>query len=260
MQGLARLAVPSLILAILAGAPAAWPQPMADSFEITLAMPEGRGHRVAVMLTTPAPGRALPGIVILPDEAGLDGRTARLADVMLTEGWVAIEMDPEPLSPDGAAVPPPPAPRRLGQLLRALHGVLRSDVRVDPERIAVLGLGTGGRGALHAAQDGGGPGFAAHAALYPGCAGLSAEMEAAPGAPALLLLPGAEEPEGACAGLGAAVLRMPGATYAWDHSLGTGMWRWSAAGSVPIRPDRPTTEAGEARLVSFLASAFSGVR
>ncbi len=251
-------------LALLAAAPvapgAAGAQVLADSFDMLLAQPPRRDHRVALLLATPDAGRALPAVLILPDEAGLDGRTARLADAMLARGWVGIEVDPDPPSPDGAAAPPPPTPRRLGLLLRALGEALRRDERIDPRRIAVIGLGPGGRAAIHAAQGKGGPGFAAHAALYPDCASLAAGQEAPVEAPALLLLPGAEEPEGTCAGLGAAVMRLEGATYGWDLASPGGLRRWTAAGSTPIHPDLAASQAAEAALAGFLAEAFSRVR
>ncbi|WP_144404509.1 hypothetical protein [Belnapia sp. F-4-1] len=260
MRHLARLAVPALLAAALSATGRAAAQPMTDSFDMLLAPPQGRSQHVATMLVTPQPGRALPAVVILPDEAGLDGRTARLADAVLARGWVGIEVDPEPLSLDGAAVPPPPAPPRLGRLLRALHEALQTDDRVDPRRIAVIGLGPGGRAAIHAGLGDGRPGFAAHAALYPGCAALAAEQEEAPEAPALLLVPGTEEPEGACAGLGARVERFAGATYGWDHLMTGGMRRWTATGSTPIRSDMAVAAAAEAALTDFLAEAFSRVR
>jgi hypothetical protein len=260
MRHLAKLAAPALLAAaLLAPGPAA-AQPMTDSFDMLLALPRNRDHRVAVMLVTPVPGRGLPAVIILPDEAGLDGRTARLADAVNGHGWVAIEVDPEPLSPDGAAVPPPPSPLRLGRMMRAMHEALQTDERIDPRRIAVIGLGPGGRAAIHSALGDGRPGFVAHAALYPDCAALAAEQEAPPESPALLLLPGAEEPEGACAGLGTRVHRLDGATYGWDNPIAGAMRRWTATGSTPIHPDGPTTAAAEAILGRFLAEAFSRVR
>lgn len=260
MRRLIRLAAPALVAAALLGPCRGGAQPLTDSFDMLLTQPDARTHRLALLLTTPQPGRALPAVIILPDEAGLDSRTARLADAMLQRGWVSIEVDPEPLSLDGAAVPPAPSPRRLGRTLRALHEALRTDERVDPRRIAVIGLGPGGRSALHAALGDGRPGFAAHAALYPDCAALAAEMEAPPESPALLLLPGAEEREDACKGLGARVQRLEGATYGWDHVMAGAMRRWTAAGSTPVHPDWLTTEAGEALLTDFLAVAFNHVR
>lgn len=251
-------------LALLAAAPlapgAAGAQVVADSFDILLPQPPRRDHRVALLLATPAPGRALPAVLILPDEAGLDGRTARLADAMLARGWVSIEVDPDPPAPDGAPAPAPPTPGRLGLLLRALREALLRDERIDPRRIAVIGLGPGGRAAIHAAQGDGRPGFAAHAALYPDCAALAAGQAAPVEAPALLLLPGAEEPAGACDGLGAGVARLEDATYGWDLAAAAGLRRWTAAGSTPIRSDLAASQAAEAALVGFLAEAFSRAR
>jgi dienelactone hydrolase len=260
MRHLARLAAPALLAATLLAPGHAGAQPLTDSFDMLLAPPQGRAQRIALMLVTPMPHRALPAVIIVPDEAGLDGRTARLADVALGRGWVSIEVDPEPLSLDGAAVPPPPTPLRLGRLLRELHEALQADERIDPRRIAVIGLGPAGRAAIHAAFGDGRPGFAAHAGLYPDCAALAAEQEVPPEAPALLLLPGAEEPAGACAGLGARVQRLEGATYGWDHLMAGTMHRWTAGGSTPVHPDGPTTEAAESALTAFLAEAFSRVR
>lgn len=260
MRHLAKLAAPALLVAALLAPGQAAAQPMTDSFDMLLAPPQGREQRIGVILVTPQPERALPAVIIVPDEAGIDSRTARLSDVMLARGWVGIEIDPEPLSLDGAAVPPPPSPLRLGRLLRSLHEALQTDARVDPRRIAVVGLGTGGRAAVHAALEDGRLGFAAHAALYPGCEALAAEQEVPPDAPALLLLAGAEEPPDACAGLGARLHRMEGATYGWDHLIAGAMRRWTSAGSTPVHPDGQATEAGEMILTRFLAEAFGAVR
>ncbi len=260
MRHLAKLAAPALLVAALLAPGQAAAQPMTDSFDMLLAPPQGREQRIGVMLVTPQPERALPAVIIVPDEAGIDGRTARLSDVMLARGWVGIEIDPEPLSLDGAAVPPPPSPLRLGRMMRAMHEALQTDERIDPRRIAVIGLGPGGRAAIHGALGDGRQGFVAHAALYPDCAALAAEQEAPPESPALLLLPGAEEPEGACAGLGTRVHRLDGATYGWDNPIAGAMRRWTATGSTPIHPDGPTTAAAEVIQCRSLAEAFRRAR
>ena len=142
--------------------------------------------------------------------------------------------------------------------------------RVDPYRVAVVGLGFGGRAALHPAarkpaDTAAPPSFAAHAALYPGCAAIAAEGAETPAAPALVLLPGADEPHAACAELdGEQVLlqRLEGATYAWDLpvdvGINGGMRRWSGGGSAPIRPDPATAAAAEGALLRFLRGAFGG--
>ena len=135
--------------------------------------------------------------------------------------------------------------RLAAPMLRDLYEALQTDARIDPRRIAVIGLGPGGRAAIHAAFAVGRPGFVAHVALYPDCAGLAAEQETPTETPALLLLPGAEEAEGACAGLGVDVRRMAGATYGWDYLMAGAMRRRTATGYLPVQPDGLTSQAAE---------------
>lgn len=239
-----------------------------ESFNALLVLPGGGDVRhLPALLTDPGGPGQRPAVVIVPDEAGIDGRTGRLADLAGRAGWIAVETDPEAVALDGSAVPPPPRPARLADWLRALQGVLADDPRVDSNRIAVVGLGAGGRAALHVAAGGSAgdaaPAFAAHAALYPGCAALAAEGVGPPAAPALVLIPGAEEAVAACAELDGdrtQLLRMEGATYAWDLTAGVGingeMRRWSGGASAPIRPDAAAATAAEGALLRFLRDAL----
>jgi dienelactone hydrolase len=271
----------ALLACLPLAAPAARAQPaMAaataiEGFNVLLVLPGGEARHLSALLTVPHGPGQWPAVVIVPDEAGIDERTGRLAELARRAGWIAVETDPEAASPDGSAVPPPLPPRRLADWLRAFGQALADDPRVDPDRIAVVGLGAGGRAALHAAAaaspgrpPGGGerPAFAAHAALYPGCAALAAEGAEPPEGPALVLLPGAAEPEGACAELeGERTLlrRVEGATYAWDLPPGAGIngevRRWAAAGGgapAPIRPDPAAATAAERALLRFVRDAF----
>jgi dienelactone hydrolase len=246
-----------------------------EAFDALLVLPDGSTRHLPALFHSPDAAGPRPALVIVPDEAGIDGRSNRLADRAVAAGWVAVETDPDAVSLDWASALPPREPRRLGDWLRAFAGILATDPRVDPHRIAVVGLGSGGRAALHAAASAPkGPGasaapaaaFAAHAAFYPGCDALAAEGAAPPAVPALVLLPGADEPPGACGELDGDRLRLErleGATYAWDLPEGSAAQdearrRLGDSAANSVQPDPGAAAAAERSLMRFLRDALGG--
>ncbi|MBB5695304.1 dienelactone hydrolase family protein [Muricoccus pecuniae] len=272
-------------------APAAAEAPAGEVLALRLARSDGAPREMAARLTRPARGGEAPAVILLPDGLGLDQRSAAMAERFAGEGWAVLEIDPDPVSTDGHS-PADAGPLAMGADAGGLVGdlalvleLLGGDPGIDANRVAVVGLGTGGRAALLAGSEermarelgAYGPRFAAHAALYPGCSALLAEGFAAPGswsaAPAAVFhaggTPGQSAPS--CGALRDALAlhgRVPAlwqeyrtATYGWD--LGT------VVGGVPVRlanlgggPVRVTADRGVAedamdRLLRFLRPALS---
>jgi dienelactone hydrolase len=152
-------------------------------------------------------------------------------------------------------------------LARALEVLPADAADVAGTPVAALGFGAGARLALRL-----GPGIAARALLYPGCAGL------APGEPAaadpLLLLHGdgdASNPRAACAD---AIARLsqggrtvrhrvyPGAGYGWDYpAYGLEqrvlLPRPDGAGRIPTTPWPELTAMSAAQVAGFFATVLA---
>lgn len=179
-----------------------------------------------------------------------------------TDGHTPQDLAPLAADPDANAI--------VGDLAVVLQA-LSQDLAISPNRIAVVGLGTGGRAALLAGSealmsrelDTFGPRFAAHVAFYPGCTTLLNEGLAAPmpwsRAPVAAFLAGrhGQNASSACDTLvGTLAVRRwplalwheyPAATYAWDLGSATGNTAIQlanlGAGPVSLAPDDrgPTT-------------------
>jgi len=211
---------------------------------------------------------------------------AELSGVMVDQGWATLQVDLDPASHDhylSNKADPAITSAEVWDGAAQLMGVLaylgeRSDI--DPQRVAVVGLGSGGRMALlagaesvgNAGTGAYGPRFAAHGALYPGCAALAGDGygSAVPwsSAPTVLFVPGQDlrDPPDSCATLrrdlaaaGRPQVRWhdyPTATYGWDIGLVYG----DRAVRLPVGPGRlirieadpDVTMDAAARLVSFL--------
>lgn len=218
-------------------------------------------------------GQALPAVALVTEALGPDGRATLYAARLLSLGIAVLEIDfGGAVSGESTGDVPlaVPVERRLDLAL----ALLREAPEVDPRRVAVIGLGEGGRAVLLARSTAAPP--LAAALLYPGCdEGLAAAAgtpDPTAARPPLLLLHGAEDPvnePAACAALAGAlggpaagvahqVLR--GATYAWDllTSPGPGAGRaWlpdpgGAPQRVLVEPDPVLAQIGLDRVLGFL--------
>ncbi len=213
----------------------------------------------------PAPLRAAweeagrPVVLIVPDHLGLDARAALYGRALREAGlsMVALDLPPWPGNDRWSPLLPaaPDNPGAAETMLPVLAEALR---RLAPEgsaigvgggrRIGVLGFGPGGEAALlaaHAGMLGGATGVAAHAALYPTCAGprlpaLRGADAPTTGAPVLAIIPhagGAGDMPGGCAVLfdGWEPLRTERVTVLPFDSLGYGFDLWTAAGLEAAR-------------------------
>ncbi len=200
-----------------------------------------------------------PLVLILPDHLGLDARAAHYGRALRAAGLGVLELPLSPWpDPGGWGRLLPAAPARPGAA-EAILPVLRrmlERLAVPGRRIGVLGFGPGGEAALLAAHaaalDGTEARFAAHAALYPTCAGpllprLRAMGAATTGAPVLAILPHAggagDLPDGCGPLFDGWAPQQPEALQllAFD-SLGYGFDLWPAAALEAMRED--ATQAG----------------
>ncbi|WP_376087108.1 dienelactone hydrolase family protein [Roseomonas sp. CCTCC AB2023176] len=236
---------------------------------------DGPSRLVYGLFNHPDDGRTrAPVVILVHDEGGPDGRVGALAAWLGEQGFATLELDLA--SPDDEALPVPanagPAGRDLLDVLAAMAEL----EAVDQGRIALLGLGRGGRAALHAlalSDLSTGPRPAAAVALYPGCRALAAEGFAlAPGygVPALILAAGADADDAAeaCAALrGTAPDRialhvLPGAHYAWDADEMAGPSGVTAVpiagrGLVRVRADGWVADEARRRLRIFLRTVLT---
>ncbi|WP_431268453.1 dienelactone hydrolase family protein [Dankookia sp. P2] len=225
------------------------------------------GPGTSATLTLPpgaAPGRPLAVVVLLPDADGLGPRSALYGQRLLENGIALLE--PDFLGGLAEDMPLPPAAARLALAVAAVD----ADPRLDPRRLAVVGLGEGGRAALlgQAAMAAGLP----LALLYPGCDAALAAAAARAAGPVLLLHgdeDAANQPAD-CARLAAAFPQpeavrhsvLAGASYGWDaydlvrpggltrlqDPAGTARRTWS-------RPDMTTTMVAADRVLGFVLAA-----
>ncbi|MFC0389051.1 dienelactone hydrolase family protein [Muricoccus vinaceus] len=261
-----------------------------ELLNLRLVRMDGRIRNLSAILARPdARGRApadVPAVILVPDGLGLDQRISALAERLALEGWATLEIDIDPVSTDGHA-PQGPFPLAaeadarevVGDLALALQE-LSEEPGIDPNRIAVVGLGTGGRAALLAGSEAAmsheldtfGPRFAAHAALYPGCGPLLAEGFGNPApwssAPAAAFHAGqdAQNANAACETLVNALATRrrhpalwhvyPTATYAWDLGAAMGQTAIRLANlgppAVPVAPAFDIAEDASSRLIAFL--------
>ncbi|MCK8784629.1 dienelactone hydrolase family protein [Roseomonas sp. NAR14] len=258
---------------------------------LSLFLADSTFQLVPLLVTWPADAGPRPAVIVLHDQLGPDGRTEHLARSIGQMGWVTLQPDLLRLSADGVAPPSGGGTGTEGQelgarQLLAILEALSGDPRIDLRRVAVVGLGDGGRAALLAALErlaaselgADGPRFAAHAALYPGCGALRAEGLAAPGpwtaAPEQILAGGRDsrDREGDCDALLQAMPpehrartqlhRYAQAGYGWDMGL---VWRAppaalpatdAGAGRLAVVVDDAVAMNATGRVVSFLGAAF----
>jgi dienelactone hydrolase len=206
----------------------------------TLVPPNG-----AAWLSLP-PSRAgpFPAVLILSDRTGPDGREVPYADYLLAAGIAVVQLDSD--APEEAA------PLLTQSGLRALVHHLAPG-HLDPERIGILGFGTGGRAALAASE-------VPVAALYPACGGLAPSLRSGP---TLLLYPDDTEETVACLRVDPRAEAVGTATHGWDH--GQGLWAGGTAmlphpdGSrarLFARSDGRATKESVARVVRYFRNVF----
>lgn len=252
-----------------------------STFSVRISSANNSHRTIHGLFAHPDGGRTrVPTVLVLNDEAGLDGRSASLAAWLNEQGWATLEADLTPHEYDPQ--PPPSATKDQGRDVFSLLRALSGNPGIDPDRIAVVGLGRGGRAALHtlteAALANGGPNgrprFAAHAALYPGCRELKAEgfaMPAGAGPPVLLLAAGADASDAApnCVAFNSSAAN-PGLTlhvyaeaaYGWDATEmagGAGPIRLPVEGRgfVVMRADKAVMADADERLLTLLRNAFT---
>jgi dienelactone hydrolase len=250
---------------------------------------DGTSRLVPAITRRPPSEKPLSAVVVVTDAFGLDQRVSELAELLSGEGWATLELDLYPVSADGylsAGQGPPtdkagawPGAIALVELLTPIA----EQLWIDPDRIAVVGLGLGGRmallsgaEALKAPMGPYGLRYAAHAAFYPGCGALSEEGygRAVPWStsPTGLFLAGRDSRDrpGACEALRREVhdaghaptlwVDYPHATYGWD--LGVTVQGRSirlplpGGGRIEARPNPEVSFDAAWRLVAFLHAAL----
>jgi dienelactone hydrolase len=112
-----------------------------------LALPAGAGRR--------------PAVLVGPEGMGLGDVERRRAEALAGLGYVALAFDlhggrylADPEEMLARCMPLLADPGRMRGIGHAALGVLRAEPRVDPDRIAAVGYGTGGAVALELGRDG----------------------------------------------------------------------------------------------------------
>jgi dienelactone hydrolase len=112
-----------------------------------LALPAGAGRR--------------PAVLVGPEGMGLSDVERRRAEALAGLGYVALAFDlhggrylADPEEMLARCMPLLADPGRMRGIGHAALGVLRAEPRVDPDRIAAVGYGTGGAVALELGRDG----------------------------------------------------------------------------------------------------------
>ena len=242
------------------------------------AMPAARPGESTLTLFLPGdPHRApFPLVVAVSDSLGPDGRADRITALLLARGVAVLDLDPFIVT-DG-----PGQARRRDRVPEAVSqaaDLAAQHPAIDPDRVALLGFGAGGRAAWLARPGSDTiPRFVARAILYPGCQDLVAQGQA--GAPAdasagLLLMHGSLDTENgteACARLVQGLpdrgrlrhVSLRGAGYAWDRPapLGEGGTLLPAPGGEGRVPAAPWTYMAQcsARMVAAWLSDALGAR
>lgn len=184
--------------------PPALPYEVTPGIELVGRVPWDHGQvrrdRVTAELFLPRgllPGTRAPGLVITPSSGGIAPHVEVFwADRMAREGVVVLIVDsftPRGIRNTIEDQSQLPISLSVGDAIAGLRW-LKADPRVDPERIAILGMSKGGIVAMRTAyveelrrQDAGHDRFAVHLAITPGCA-TQYEDAATTGAPLVFLL------------------------------------------------------------------------
>ncbi|MDF4249470.1 dienelactone hydrolase family protein [Streptomyces sp. WMMB303] len=112
-------------------------------------------------LALPAGAERRPAVLIGPEGMGLSDVERRRAEDLAESGYVALAFDlhggrylGDPEDMLARCMPLLSAPDRMRGIGHAALDVLRAESRVDPDRIAAVGYGTGGAVALELGRDG----------------------------------------------------------------------------------------------------------
>ncbi len=198
----------------------------------------GTDREVSGFLSVPEGPGPFPAIVILHGAQGQGAQDFHYAALLRAHGFASLAIDSFTGRGVRRTVEDPTLVSESAMIADAFAGLraLKTDERIDGERIAVLGFSKGGIAALYSAFDAlaariapDGARFAAHAAFYPWC-GLQPYRTATTGRPVLIVGGDADRvaPVAACAALvetvtaadAAADIELvvyPGASHAFDH-------------------------------------------
>src|SRR5215213_7687157 len=112
-------------------------------------------------LALPAGVDKRPAVLIGPEGPGIDDVQRRRADALAELGYVALAFDihggrwfTDPEEMLARCMPLLADPDRMRGIGHAALDVLRAEPRIDPDRIAAIGYGTGGAIALELGRDG----------------------------------------------------------------------------------------------------------